>query len=92
MKGYTQSSFIAATSLHHIGIARKICHCVKSPQPESSSIQNTVESLPGLIPRRLRRDVNSGFAGYLAVCGEVVHSGSVVLIAAIEKAESMYKC
>jgi hypothetical protein len=31
------------------------------------------QSLPGLIPRRLRRDVNPGFAGYLAACGEVVH-------------------
>jgi hypothetical protein len=27
----------------------------------------------GSIPRRLRRSVNSGFSGYLAACGEVVH-------------------
>ena len=28
---------------------------------------------PGLIPRCLRRNVKSGFSGYLAACGEVVH-------------------
>ena len=35
---------------------------------------NKTRILPvGVIPRRLRRSVNSGFSGYLAACGEVVH-------------------
>jgi hypothetical protein len=33
-----------------------------------------VQSLSGLIPRRLRRNVNSGFAGYLAACGNVIRN------------------
>ena len=38
-----------------------------------ASIGGPDQSLPGLIPRRLRRNANSGFSGSLAAYTDVVH-------------------